>query len=190
VQSNPVAGRREGSNVPLRRTPGRPRIDVARFATKEIIMAALPDTRPGDPAQREPGPVVVGVDGSVNAQQALAVAADLARNLGAELTVFHALGLMTVIDGEHVPSEGHRETIERLLQTDWCHSLQGDPVLRWRAEIIDGNPADVLLHMGRDLDASFVVVGSRGIGGVQALGSTSHHVIHGCDRPVVVVPVT
>jgi len=44
--------------------------------------------------------------------------------------------------------------------------------------------------MGRDLDASFVVVGSRGIGGVQALGSTSHHVVHGCDRPVVVVPVT
>jgi nucleotide-binding universal stress UspA family protein len=159
-------------------------------------MAATPDTRPLDPIGRDhrgpdvPGPVVVGVDGSANAQQALSVAADLARNLGVELTVFHALGLMTVIDGEHVPSEGHRETIERLLQADWCHSLQGDPSLRWRAEIVDGNPADVLLHMGRDLDASFVVVGSRGIGGVQALGSTSHHVVHGCDRPVVVVPVT
>jgi nucleotide-binding universal stress UspA family protein len=182
---------REGSNVPLRCTFDRPRIDGARFATKEITMAATPDTRPLDPVGPEhPGPVVVGVDGSVNAQQALAVAADLAKTLGVELTVFHALGLMTVIDGEHVPSEGHRDAIERLLQADWCRSLQGDPSLRWRAEIIDGNPADVLLHMGSDLDASFVVVGSRGIGGVQALGSTSHHVIHGCDRPVVVVPIT
>jgi nucleotide-binding universal stress UspA family protein len=179
---------REGPNVPLRCTIDRPRIDGARFATKEIIMAATPDTRPLDPADR--GPVVVGLDGSVNAQEALAVAADLAKTLGVELTVFHALGLMTVIDGEHVPSEGHRDAIERLLEADWCRTLQGDPSLRWRAEIVDGNPADVLLHMGSDLDASFVVVGSRGIGGVQALGSTSHHVIHGCDRPVVVVPVT
>ena len=134
------------------------------------------------------GPIVVGVDGSANAQQALAVAAKLARSLGADLTVFHALGLMTVIEGRHVPSEGHRDDLERLLRNEWCHALQGDPSLRWRAEIVYGSPADVLLNMGRDLDASFVVVGSRGIGNELALGSTSHHVVHHCDRPVVVVP--
>jgi nucleotide-binding universal stress UspA family protein len=134
------------------------------------------------------GPVVVGVDGSRNAQRALALAADLARRLDTDLVVFHALGLMTVIEGRHVPSEGHRDDIERLLRNEWCHPLQGDPSLRWRAEIVYGSPADVLLGMGRDLDASFVVVGSRGIGDELALGSTSHHVVHHCDRPVVVVP--
>ncbi len=68
-------------------------------------MAATPDTRPL--AGREhPGPVVVGVDGSANAQQALSVAADLARHLGAELAVFHALGLMTVIEGRTRPVGG------------------------------------------------------------------------------------
>jgi nucleotide-binding universal stress UspA family protein len=134
------------------------------------------------------GPVVVGIDGSSNAQRALAVAADLARSFDADLAVFHALGLMTVIEGRHVPSEGHRDDIERLLRTDWCHALQGDPSLRWRAEIVYGSPSDVLLNLGRDLDASFVVVGSRGVGDEQALGSTSHHVVHHCDRPVVVVP--
>jgi nucleotide-binding universal stress UspA family protein len=134
------------------------------------------------------GPVVVGLDGSHNAQRALSLAADLARAFDVDLAVFHALGLMTVIEGRHVPSEGHRDDIERLLRTEWCHALQGDPSLRWRAEIVYGSPADVLLNLGRDLEASFVVVGSRGVGDEQALGSTSHHVVHHCDRPVVVVP--
>jgi nucleotide-binding universal stress UspA family protein len=134
------------------------------------------------------GPVIVGVDGSANAQRALSVAADLARSMGADLAVFHALGLMTVIEGRHVPSEGHRGDIERLLRNEWCAQLQGDPELRWRAELVYGSPADVLLNMGAGLDASFVVVGSRGIGDELALGSTSNHVVHHCDRPVVVVP--
>jgi nucleotide-binding universal stress UspA family protein len=116
------------------------------------------------------------------------VAAHLARSLDLDLTVFHALGLMTVIDGSHVPAEGHRDDIERLLRNEWCRTLQGDPSLRWRAEIVYGSPADVLMGMGRDLQASFVVVGSRGAGEERLLGSTSHHVVHHCERPVVVVP--
>lgn len=142
----------------------------------------------GDDVTVGAGPVVVGVDGSANAQRALGVAADLARRLDVDLVVLHALGLMTVIEGRHVPSEGHRDDIERLLRTEWCRSLQGDPSLRWRAEIVYGSPADVLLNQGAGLDASLVVVGSRGIGDELALGSTSHHVVHHCDRPVVVVP--
>jgi nucleotide-binding universal stress UspA family protein len=134
------------------------------------------------------GPVVVGVDGSPDAQRALALAAHLARALDVDLAVFHALGLMTVIDGRHVPSEGHRDDIERLLRNEWCGVLQGDPTLRWRAEIVYGSPADVLMGMGSDLQASFVVVGSRGAGEERLLGSTSHHVVHHCERPVVVVP--
>lgn len=146
------------------------------------------DARP-DPAQSDlAGPVIVGVDGSPNAQRALSLAARLARSFDVDLNVFHALGLMTMIEGRHVPSEGHRDDIERLLRNEWCASLQGDPDLRWRAEIVYGSPADVLLHLGHDLGASFVVVGSRGTGEEQMLGSTSHHVVHHSDRPVVVVP--
>jgi nucleotide-binding universal stress UspA family protein len=140
------------------------------------------------PREARRGPVVVGVDGSSNAQRALGLAADLARAFDADLVVYHALGLMTVIEGRHVPSEGHRDDIERLLRTEWCRALQGDPSLRWRAEIVYGSPADVLLNLGRDLEASFVVVGSRGVSDERALGSTSHHVVNHCDRPVVVVP--
>ena len=134
------------------------------------------------------GPVIVGVDGSSNAQRALSRAAEIARRFDLDLAVFHAIGLMTVIDGQHVPSEGHRDDLERLLRLEWCAVLAGDRELRWRAELVYGSPADVLMKMGTALDASFVVVGSRGVGDEQALGSTSHHVVHHCDRPVVVVP--
>ena len=137
---------------------------------------------------REVAPVVVGVDGSRNSQRALGLAASLARDIDADLAVFHALGLMTVIDGVHVPSEGHRDDIERIMQNEWCALLQGDPSIRWRAEIVYGSPADVLLDMAHDLQASFVVVGSRGTGEELLLGSTSNHVVHHSDRPVVVVP--
>lgn len=134
------------------------------------------------------GPVIVGVDGSSNAQRALGVAAEIARRFDLDLAVFHAIGLMTVIEGRHVPSEGHRDDLERLMRHDWCASLGRDHDLRWRAELVYGSPADVLMKMGTGLDASFVVVGSRGVGDEQALGSTSQHVVQHCDRPVVVVP--
>lgn len=134
------------------------------------------------------GPVVVGLDGSDNAQRALVVAAEIARRFDLDLAVFHAIGLMTVIEGRHVPSEGHRDDLERLFRLEWCAPLVGDPDLRWRAELVYGSPPDVLMRMGTSLDASFLVVGSRGVGDEQTLGSTSYHVVHHCDRPVVVVP--
>jgi nucleotide-binding universal stress UspA family protein len=134
------------------------------------------------------GPVIVGVDGSSNAQRAMRIAAEIAHRLDLDLAVLHAIGLMTVIEGEHVPSEGHRDDLERLLRQDWCAALADVADLRWRAELVYGSPSDVLMKMGTALDASFVVVGSRGVGDELALGSTSHHVVHHCDRPVVVVP--
>lgn len=134
------------------------------------------------------GPVVVGVDGSTNAQRAVSVARDVAARFDVELVVVHAVGLMTVIDGRHVPAEGRRDEIARLLEGQWCAALRQAPEGSWRAQLVDGSPADVLLKTAGELAASFVVVGSRGTGSEQLLGSTSHHVVHHCDRPVIVVP--
>ena len=133
------------------------------------------------------GPVVVGVDGSENAGAALCVAAELARALHTELLVVHAVGLTTRIGGEFAPAEGREDAIEHDLHTAWCSSIQGDPDLSWHAELRYGSPTDVLL--GAASDASYVVVGSRGLRGeAEQLGSTSHHVVHHAPCPVVVVP--
>jgi nucleotide-binding universal stress UspA family protein len=136
------------------------------------------------------GPVVVGVDGSSNARRALDVAARLARATGAEVVAVHALGLMATIGGEHVPSSEHRGEIERELRDEWCAPLSGPGAPAWRCTVVDGSPAEALLHAAEREHASFVVVGSRGVGGHPdlMLGSTSHMVIQRTHCPAIVVP--
>lgn len=136
------------------------------------------------------GPVLVGVDGSTTSARALSVAASLAQRLDTELVVVHAVGLMSVIDGRHVPSEGRRDELAALLHERWCAPLADVDGLRWRAELVDGPPTDVMMHQAAELQAGLVVVGSRGVGSEKLLGSTSHHLVHHCSRPVVVVPPT
>lgn len=136
------------------------------------------------------GPVIVGVDGSESAAQAVKLATWLARSIDAELVVMHAAGLMTILDGRHVPVEGHWDDLRRLLDDEWCQQLHDEPGLDWRAELQFGPAPDLLVERAVQLDASFVVVGSRGVRDAPEflLGSTSHHVVHRCRRPVVVVP--
>jgi nucleotide-binding universal stress UspA family protein len=136
------------------------------------------------------GPVVVGVDGSDNAERALMVAARLAVALDVEVRAVHALGMMTTIDGHKVPSHDHRAEIEQCLGDQWCVPLGNVTGLRWSAELRDGNPAEVLLHVAAEIGAGMIVIGARGIGGDPdlLLGSTSHHVVHHGVCPTVVVP--
>ncbi|MEM8620999.1 MAG: universal stress protein [Actinomycetota bacterium] len=134
------------------------------------------------------GAVVVGVDGTDTSRHALIVAAELAAGLGARLRAVHALGLMTVIDGEHVSSEGRQEEVADHAQRRWCSHLDQIAGLHWDVDVIYGSPPDVLLHAARDRDASLIVVGTRAAHREAELGSTSHHVVHHSDRPVVVVP--
>lgn len=134
------------------------------------------------------GPVVVGVDASDNAQHALGIASQLAVGLGVELLAVHALGLMTVIDGEHVSSEGRQDEVAELTRRRWCTALDDVADLGWDVRVVYGSPPDVLLDVADDVDAAMIVVGSRADRPELALGSTSTHVVHHADRPVVVVP--
>jgi nucleotide-binding universal stress UspA family protein len=54
----------------------------------------------------------------------------------------------------------------------------------------DDDIAAVILAEAADLDASVIVMGTRGLGGVKSLmlGSVSHAVLRHADRPVLVIP--
>jgi nucleotide-binding universal stress UspA family protein len=136
------------------------------------------------------GPIVVGVDGSPNAHRALDVARSLADATGVDVLAVHALGLMSELDGAHVPSSEHRGDIEQRLRDQWCQPLAALGDGRWSCRLVDGSPSDALLHTADDVDASFIVVGARGLGGHPdlMLGSTSHQVIHRSHCTTVVVP--
>lgn len=123
--------------------------------------------------------IVVGIDGSDNARQALLWAAWLARNVGAEVVAVHARGLLERLDG---PGDGHPTpaTVE---------GLQGAGV-RHREIERAGTPVSVLLDVAEEEAAGLIVVGSRGLGGYPELllGSTSTQVVQRATCPVVVVP--
>jgi nucleotide-binding universal stress UspA family protein len=134
--------------------------------------------------------IVVGVDGSAASGRAATWAATLAGALGGEVVVVHALGLLhRRPSGESVASDTHRDEILEDLEESWCGPVRGAGV-PFRAELREGNPVTALLETADEVDASLLVVGSRGLGGFPGLqlGSTSAQVAQHARRPVVIVP--
>jgi nucleotide-binding universal stress UspA family protein len=134
-------------------------------------------------------PLVVGIDGSPEAREALRWASRLAVGRGCEIIVVHALGLLEAIDGQLVSADNRRAEIEDLVQRDWC-SIGLPTGTALRTVVCDGDPVDVLVEMASEEHAAMLVVGSRGTGSAPALalGSTSLHLVQESPAPVLVVP--
>jgi len=134
--------------------------------------------------------IVVGVDGSAAAGEAVVWAAGLGALLGAEVVAVHAVGLLEDV---HDPAEepaAWRARVHDRVERTWCAGL-ASAACDHRVVVRDGPPVDVLLAVAGDEHADLVVVGSRGVGAVEpalALGSTSLHVLQAARCPVLVVP--
>lgn len=107
-----------------------------------------------------PGRIIVGVDGSEQAGTALVVAEELARRVGAQVEAV-------------VATQGKDVDLDRV--------RQGAP----GAREIAAHPADALV--AASAAAGLLVVGSRGLHGVHALGSVSERVAHRARCSVLVV---
>ena len=106
-----------------------------------------------------PDRIVVGVDGSEPSLAALAVADELSSRLGAGLSVTSATG------GKQVDRAGD-----------------------WAARVDDWNPEHpVAALLNRSLSADLIVLGSRGLHGLRALGSVSERVAHRARCSVLIV---
>ncbi|MBV8529030.1 MAG: universal stress protein [Candidatus Dormibacteraeota bacterium] len=142
--------------------------------------------------------IVVGSDGSEQAQQAAAFAADLARQTGAEVVLVHVVGQFPPAIAStggymmYVPQQiidESRDELERRVQTEFSAPLVQAGV-RWRAEIRDGWAPRVIAEVAGEVDAQLIVVGTRGLHalGEMFLGSTSHALTHHAKVPLIVVP--
>lgn len=134
--------------------------------------------------------MVVGVDGSDAARDALRWAAAEARVRGAMLEVvsawqppLHRFVPYTVVDLEPPDFEdAAKRILDDALEAIDVRDLAVVPV------VVGGSGASVILERAEGAD--LVVVGSRGLGGVKSrlLGSVSNQVVHHSPCPVVVVP--
>ena len=138
--------------------------------------------------------IVVGIDGSQGARQALDWAVAEAKLRDAHLMVIHAwlepaaVAVGSVITVGGVEPEIFEETAQRTMAdvlgaVDTSELSQGID-----SHVVAGAPARALLDAAKDAD--LLVVGSRGLGGFSGLllGSVSQQVAHHATCPVVIVP--
>ncbi len=134
-------------------------------------------------AARTDGAVVVGVDGSPEAQEAADLAAAHAATVGAPLHVISAYRPSDQRD--HRAADAAHELAEAAAAevAGDCPRLAG----RVHACAVAGSPAPVLAQASRE--AALVVVGARGAGGFagKLLGSTSRGLLELSARPVAIV---
>jgi nucleotide-binding universal stress UspA family protein len=134
------------------------------------------------------GPIVVGVDGSPPARQALRWAIALGDGLGLAIVAVHAMGLLDRGQDPDASARSWRRSLSDLVERTWCAPLAGAAIPH-RVEVREGHAVDVLLTAATE-SAALLVVGTRGTGTdpAQALGSTSLQVLHAARVPVLVVP--
>lgn len=146
-------------------------------------MTTRRDARPFDPSS----PVLVGIDGTKGSRHALEWATDLARRLSARLELVHAdspwIGLEFAIPPLDV--DAHRAAVKTAVD-EWAETVEGIP---HDTKIIEDKPANAVLLVGDEIDASLTVLGARGADGwfPHLLGSVASTVLHRADRPVCIV---
>ncbi|WP_370962573.1 universal stress protein [Amycolatopsis sp. cg9] len=148
--------------------------------------------RDGSAAVPASGPVVVGVDGSPNSEQALAIAFEEASLREASLVAVHAWSDVTYEDTRgtariRTQPEALREGEERLLAQRLAGWQEKYPDVEVSRKLVRDRPRHVLLEESET--AQLVVVGSRGHGGFSGmlLGSTSQALVQHAGCPVLVV---
>lgn len=139
--------------------------------------------------------IVVGVDGSQGAAEALHYAIREARLQGARVKAVSAWHVPpaaygagwapTTVDFDSFPKLAE-EALEKCLEAAGA----GESGVEVAAVVKQGQPAVVLCDVARDSNADLLVVGSRGLGGFRGLllGSVSQQCAHHAPCPVVIVP--
>jgi nucleotide-binding universal stress UspA family protein len=137
--------------------------------------------------------IIVGVDGSDSSKHAVEWTARLAKTLHSEVIAVYALDLPVALpDPYTMPlylDDKVRAGLEKDLVTKWCRPLKTAGV-KFRAMLVDGRPASVILDLADSERAGLIVVGRRGRGEVAELllGSVSHEIVLHSKRPVLLVP--
>lgn len=137
------------------------------------------------------GPVLIGVDGSRESQQALALGFEAAAARGTDVLAVRAYtpatsALAMGLPGYLEDPQERREAERAALGADVAPWAEKYPHIRVRRAALVGHPADLLTRQSST--ASLVVVGNRGRGGVSGLllGSVGLHLLHHADCPVLI----
>jgi nucleotide-binding universal stress UspA family protein len=137
-----------------------------------------------------PGRILLALDGSEEAGAASRVAAEIADKTGSELSVLVALPLVAP-HPYPLARDAWEEAKEqaRIFIDEEAERLRAETNTTVEAHLALGNPDEEIVRAGEELGAGMIVVGSRGLGGVQRalMGSVSNSVVRHAHCPVLVV---
>jgi nucleotide-binding universal stress UspA family protein len=135
----------------------------------------------------DPGPVLVGYDGSEHSLRAGRHAVALAAELRREVVLMHVVG-----------REGSDLRLDRELAGDLHAAARGALgasgtrrlELKVNLATEQGDPVEVLARAGRERAAALIVLGTRGRNALSSalLGSVGAGLVHAAERPVGLVP--
>lgn len=140
--------------------------------------------------------IVAAIDGSPIAEAVLERAIGHARSHGAVLQVVHVFQPPTVVygmAGAYVFEERSLAEAEQKAVWDAATPVLEAAAIEWVRVDLTGYPPAAITSYAKDVEATLIVLGTRGRGEFRSLvlGSTSHGVIHDspCDVLIVKGPI-
>lgn len=145
--------------------------------------------------------VVMGIDGSANARNAVDLVAHLPPPTRGIVTLVTALEPISLPSHALLPGQVRRQIGHELgvlkgeIATGARHALDRSRTILelagWRVRVAlqAGYPLEVLLDVGKNIDADLVVVGARGTSGLERvlLGSVADGIMNHSPVPVLIV---
>lgn len=136
--------------------------------------------------------MVVGIDTSDTSRRALAFAGELARRIGARLTVVFVRNYSAAAWSPELAVAydlGVWNDEKEAAACQQCVDVLEPLGIQWEFHAANGDPADEIEAVASRHDAGLIVVGSRGFGALKSavLGSVSTRLAHRSPRPVLVV---
>jgi nucleotide-binding universal stress UspA family protein len=141
--------------------------------------------------------ILLPLDGSELAKQALPLAVELARGAGAELLLLHAVAppleatfVWRPIGQSLSQWETHMSAVrEQADQELTALAAELPQDVRGRAVVVSGLPAEMILDQAYAHHADLIVMATHGLSGLRrwALGSVADKVLHATTTPLVLV---
>jgi nucleotide-binding universal stress UspA family protein len=136
--------------------------------------------------------ILIAIDGSPAAQEAVDFGLELAADQGATVTFLHVVPVLDVVPTggfgftgavEHNVTEADSEMLEQ------ARAAAEEAGVTAYTKLLRGDATDEIVAYADTVDADLIVVGSRGHGTVASalLGSVSRGILREARRPVLVV---